>query len=143
MSLVKWNPENSLFPAFSNFMDDFFLDNNFKNWKGINFPAVNVSETKDNFKLTVAAPGFDKDDFKVEVKNGMLIISGETKTEKEEKDEKFTRREYAYNSFNRSFSLPENVKGHDIVAQYKDGELKIMIPKKVTEEKPTMQIAVK
>lgn len=143
MSLVKWNPENSLFPAFPSWMDDFFADNGFRSWKGFNLPAVNISETKDAFKLSVAAPGFKKDDFKVEVKEGVLTIAAETKETRENKDEKFTRKEYSYNSFTRSFTLPENVKGHDIVAEYQDGELKLMLPKKHTEDKPTMQIAVK
>ena len=115
MSLIKWNPESSFFPTFNNWMDDFFPENGFKPMvKGVSIPAVNVKENKTAFKLELAAPGFKKDDFKLEIKNGMLLISGETKEEKEDKDETYTRREYSYNSFNRSFSLPENVRGEDI-----------------------------
>lgn len=143
MSLVKWNPETSLFPAFPNWMDDFFADNAFPAMKTMSMPAVNISETKKAFKLSVAAPGFKKDDFKVQVKDGLLIIAAEVAMEKEDKDEKFTRKEYAFNSFSRSFTLPETVKGDDILAEYKDGELKVTLPKKNVEEKPTMQIAVK
>lgn len=143
MSLVKWNPENSMFPAFPNWMDDFFADSSFKNLNSFSVPAVNISETKKAFKLSVAAPGFKKDDFKVQVKDGLLIIAAEVKTEKEDKDEKFTRKEYAFNSFSRSFTLPETVNGNDILAEYMDGELKITLPKKNVIEKPTMQIAVK
>ncbi len=143
MSLIKWNPDNSMFPAFSSWMDDFFPDNGFKTMKGVSMPAVNVSETKSAFKLKVAAPGFKKEDFKLEVQNGMLMISGETKEEKEEKDEQYTRQEYSFSSFSRSFTLPENVKGDDIAAEYKDGVLKITLPKNKTEDKPTMQISVK
>lgn len=144
MSLIRWNPESSFFPAMSNWMDDFFAEN----WpkpavKGISIPAVNVTETKNAFKLNVAAPGFKKDDFKLEVQNGYLTISGETKEEKEDKDEKYTRQEYSYSTFSRSFTLPESVKGEDISAQYADGVLKVTLPKKKTEEKPTKQIAVK
>ncbi|MBV6441628.1 MAG: Small heat shock protein IbpB [Saprospiraceae bacterium] len=126
-------------------MDDLF-DNG--DWskpavKGISVPAVNVTENKNEFKLKVAAPGFKKEDFKLEIKNGYLSISGESKEEKEEKDEKYTRQEYRYSTFTRSFALPENVKAEDISAEYTDGVLKVVLPKKKTEEKASTQIAVK
>ena len=143
MSLVKWNPESSFFPNITNWMDDFFPENGFKTWKGVSVPAVNVSETKDAYKVKVAAPGFKKEDFKLEVQNGMLLISGETKQEKEEKDERYTRQEYSFSSFNRTFTLPEHVNGEGIAAEYADGVLKITLPKNKTEEKPTVQISVK
>ena len=144
MSLVKWNPETSFFPTLSSWMDDFFPENGFKTaMKGLTVPAVNVKESKDAFKLNVAAPGFKKEDFKLEVKNGYLIISGEAKEEKEDKDETFTRREYSYNTFSRSFSLPENVNGDAIAAQYADGVLKVTMPKTKADDKPVKQIAVK
>ena len=144
MSLVKWNPERRLFP--SNWMEDFFADNYFKPAvNGISIPAVNISENKTAYKLNVSAPGFKKEDFKLEVENGYLVISAETKEEKEDKDEKYTRQEYSYNSFSRSFSLPEQIKEEDIAAQYEDGLLKVTIPKLKVEEtaKMTKQIAVK
>jgi HSP20 family protein len=146
MSLVKWNPQTSFFPSIANWMDDFFDDNG--NWlkpavQGISIPAVNVTESKDAFKLKVAAPGFKKEDFKLEVKNGYLTISGESKEEKEDKDEKYTRQEYRYSTFSRSFAVPENVKNDDIFAEYADGVLKITLPKKKADEKPVTQIAVK
>lgn len=146
MSLIKWNPETRFFPTVSNWMDDFFPDNG--DWfkpalKGVSMPAVNVKENKNSFKVDVAAPGFKKDDFKLEVQNGILTISGETKMEKEDKDEKYTRQEYSYSSFSRSFTLPENVKSDNISAEYTDGVLKVVLPKKKMEEKPVTQIAVK
>ena len=144
MSLIKWNPESSFFPTLTNWFDDFLPDNGFKPAvKGISIPAVNVTESKDAFKLKVAAPGFKKEDFKLEVQNGYLIISGESSEEKEDKNETFTRREYAYNTFSRSFGLPENVEGEEISAEYADGVLKVVLPKKKADEKPTKQIAVK
>ncbi len=145
MSLIKWNPETPFFPSISNWMEDFFPESGFKPAvKGISIPAVNVTENKNAFKLNVAAPGFKKEDFKLEARNGYLTISGETSDEKEDKDEQFTRREYSFNSFSRSFSLPENIIGDDISAQYTDGVLKVTLPKKkVEEEKPTKQIAIK
>ena len=143
MSLVKWNPERRLFPI--NWMEDFFADNFKPAVNGISIPAVNISENKTAFKLNVAAPGFKKEDFKLEVQNGYLVISAETKEEKEDKDEKYTRQEYSYNSFSRSFSLPEEIKEDNISAQYEDGLLKVTIPKLKVEEtaKMTKQIAVK
>lgn len=143
MSLIRWNPESSLFPTFSSWMDDFFPDNFKPAVKGISIPAVNVTENKNAFKLKVAAPGFKKEDFKLEVQNGNLVISGENKEEKEEKDEKYTRQEYSYSTFSRSFTLPENVNGDGIAAEYADGILKITLPKKKTEDKPMKQILVK
>ncbi|MCW5924177.1 MAG: Hsp20/alpha crystallin family protein [Saprospiraceae bacterium] len=144
MSLIKWNPETSFFPSISSWMDDIFDDNG--RWpavKGVSVPAVNVTESKNAFKLKVAAPGFKKEDFKLEVQGGYLTISGESKEEKEDKDEKYTRQEYRYSSFSRSFTLPDNVKSDDISAEYADGVLKVVLPKKKTEEKTATQIAVK
>ncbi|MEI5579364.1 Hsp20/alpha crystallin family protein, partial [Streptomyces brasiliscabiei] len=86
-------------------------------------PAVNVSETDKNYEIEVAAPGMKKDDFKVKVENGAIHISAERKEEKEEKQKNYTRQEYSYNSFSRSFTLPEDVKEDDIKAQYEDGVL--------------------
>lgn len=107
-------------------------------------PAVNVKETEKEFLLEVAAPGMKKDDFKLEVKEGMLYISAETKMEKEEKEENFTRREFSYTTFSRSFWLPENVKSTDIKAAYKDGILNITLPKiKVEKKAPAKLIEIK
>jgi HSP20 family protein len=95
----------------------------------MNMPAVNVKETDKAFVLEVAVPGMKKDDFKLEMKDGMLIISAETEIEKEEKDENYTRKEFNYSSFSRSFWLPENVKTDDIKANYKEGMLLVTLPK--------------
>ena len=143
MSLVKWNPANSFFPSLSSWMDDFLPDNGFKTAiKGISIPAVNVKENKEAFVLDVAAPGFKKEEFKLEVKNGYLTISGESRESMEDRDETYTRREYTYNTFSRSFSLPENVNPDHIAAAYDDGVLKVTLPKIKADEKPVKQIAV-
>ncbi len=134
MSLIKWNPELR-FPSVFNWMDDFFSDKTDEFWSNnANMPAVNVTENKKAFKVDVAAPGYKKDDFKIEVKDGYLNISANMKEEKEDKDDKFTRREWKYASFNRYFTLPENVNSDDIGAKYEDGVLKITIPKVVKPE---------
>ena len=116
------------------FMEKFFnapIDEFFNMGKVMNVPAVNVSETNKEFKLMIAAPGMEKKDFIVEAYDDMLTISAEKeKEEKEEKGGRFNRREYNYSSWSRSFTLPENCDTGAIVAEYINGELKIMIPKK-------------
>lgn len=137
MSLVKWNPEVSFFPSFPTWFDDFFADKGdfpVPSVKGVSIPAVNVTESKAEYKLEVAAPGFKKEDFKLEVKNGYLTIAGEVKEEKEQKEgDKYTRREFRYNSFSRSFALPDDVVDAKINARYSDGILLITLPKSKTE----------
>ena len=137
MSLVKWNPEVSFFPSFPSWFDDFFSDGgDFRvpSAKGISMPAVNVTENNTEYKLEVAAPGFKKDDFKLEVKNNYLTISAEVKEEKEKKEgDKYTRREFRYSSFACSFALPDDVVDAKINAHYNDGILLITLPKSKTE----------
>ena len=131
----------------SGWMDKFFnapLDEFFNISKVMNVPAVNVSETEKEFKLCIAAPGLEKKDFKVDAYDEMLTISAEHETEKkEEKNGRFNRREYNYSSWSRSFTLPENCDSGKIDAEYKNGELKILIPKiEVREPKKTKSISV-
>lgn len=149
-SLMKSN--GNLFPAIPSLLDDFFgrdwLDSTLMNWRsqGSSLPAVNVKETNDAYVIEVAAPGMKRDDFKVEIENNMLTISSHRQESQEQKDENgnYTRREFNYQSFQRSFSLPENkVKGEEISAKYSDGILYINVPK--TEDakvKPPKQIAI-
>ena len=104
-------------------------------WNG-SMPAVNVKETDDQFELELAAPGMSKSDFNIEIDADVLIVSSEKKENKEEKEEsRFTRREFRYNAFKRSFNLPETVDSAKIAANYVDGILSVVIPKK-EEAKP-------
>ncbi|UPK72726.1 Hsp20/alpha crystallin family protein [Chitinophaga filiformis] len=118
-----------------------FFDDVFKPWKDLfdinggrswtaTVPAVNISEEKDAFKLSLAAPGMSKADFNVDVDGDTLTISAEKEEKKETKDEKISREEYNYSSFSRSFRLPEGVKKEGISAVYQDGLLKVTLPKK-------------
>lgn len=147
MSLIKWRSPSEMMPAIPNWMDNFFRDDDFfaNRWtREMTVPAVNVQETEKEFRLEVAAPGMKKEDFKLEVKEGMLYISAETKEEKEMKEEGYTRKEFNYHSFSRSFWLPENVKSDDIKATYKDGILNLVLPKAKVEKKvPTKLIEIK
>ena len=124
-------------------MDRFFnspLDEFFNFGKVVNVPAVNVSETENEYKLIIAAPGLEKKDFKVEMRDDMLTISAEkTKEEKEEKNGRFNRREYNYSSWSRSFTLPEDAEGNKIDARYENGELKIRIPKTAGKERKNVK----
>ena len=131
MSLIKRNP-NNFFPSFENVFDSFFNDESFFNSssKGLSLPAVNVTEDDGNFGLEIVAPGKKKEDFTIEIKNDLLTISAEEKNESEEKEKNYTRKEFSYSSFSRSFRLPENVKTEDVSAEYNEGILKIAIPKK-------------
>jgi HSP20 family protein len=90
-------------------------------------PAVNVSETKENFMVTLAVPGMKKEDFDIRMDGNMLTISCEKEEAKEEKA--FNRKEYNYSSFSRSFTLPDEVIKEKVDAHYENGELKLMLPK--------------
>ena len=117
------------------FIDDRFWN---KNW----VPAVNVSETDKSYEIEVAAPGMRKTDFKVKVDKGTLTISAERKEETEEKKKNYTRQEYSYNSFSRSFSMPDDAKEDDIKAQYEDGMLKLTVAKKAVVTSKAKEIEV-
>ncbi len=130
------------FPTLARFFDDDFhkdfftwANKNFSN-TGTSIPAVNIKENDEAFVLEVAAPGMDKSDFKVHVDNNLLTISSE-KAEKhtEETGDKYTRREFSYQSFSRSFTLPESVESNNIEAKYVDGVLNIALPKKEEAKK--------
>lgn len=112
---------------------------------GINVPSVNIRETPKEFTLEVAAPGLERKDFNIAVENRMLTISSEKEEKKEEKEgeDGYSRKEYSYNSFSRSFSLPENVKEDNIDAKYENGILTVHVPKaKETTAKQVHKIAV-
>jgi HSP20 family protein len=107
------------------------------------FPAVNICEDEKNYSVDVVAPGFKKGDFKVNVDDDILTISAESKTESKEEDgRQYSRREYGYHSFTRSFTLPDNTEEDNITANYEDGILKLNIPKSVQQEKATKKIEV-
>lgn len=147
MSLVKFRnrrrPLSNIIP--SNFfdMDDVLgnrlwgsnlLDVDF--WNGNSRePALNIKETDDQFEIELAAPGFSKKDFEVNVDNGFLNISAEKSSSKEDEDENYTRKEFSYNSFARSLQLPESVKEDKIKAHYHDGILSFNLAKKEEAKK--------
>jgi HSP20 family protein len=151
MSLIKRN--RNLLPSFSRLWDeDDFFNRGLMHWGLSNFadanstmPAVNIRETESAYEVQMAAPGMKKEDFKIELDNNMLTISSE-KTEERQDDgkEKYSRREFSYESFQRSFNLPKEVVDEDkIEAHYKDGMLHLTIPKKEkAKQKPAKKIEV-
>jgi HSP20 family protein len=100
---------------------------------------VNVKETDKEYEICMAAPGLDKSDFKIDVNGSLITISAEKDENKEEKDEDYTRREYSYRSFSRSFNLPEDILSDKIDANYVNGELKLHLPKKEESKKSIHQ----
>ena len=145
MALINWRRGDWL-PAFNNMVENFFNDEDFfNNWKvATTVPAVNVIETDTGYNLELAAPGMQKEDFKVEIKNGMLTISAATKKETEEKKENYARREFSYSAFSRAFHLPENAVTEQVKAIYTDGVSKLTLPKTLVSksEEPVKKITV-
>lgn len=140
MTLVKSN--NSLFPSlWNNFFDhDWFIDEEVRA-NGHTLPAANIKELENKYVIELAAPGKNKADFDVQLDQKVLTISSSSKKEKHE--EKFNRREFRYESFKRSFTLPNSVAEENISAKYENGILMIDVPKR--EEavpKPNRTIAI-
>jgi HSP20 family protein len=131
MSLVRFSKN---YPS----LFDRFFDNDLFDWSNRNFsttnttlPSVNIRESKESFEVEVAAPGLNKNDFKIELNHDLLTVSSEKKVEHETKDDQhFTCREFSYQSFNRSFTLPNIADSEKIEAKYENGILKVTIPKK-------------
>jgi HSP20 family protein len=140
---------NNLFPVMNTLFDDFFTrdlwNNNSNSATNTSIPAVNIRETNDSYMVEVAAPGMSKEDFRVELDGNLLTISSEKKETSEEKEgERYTRREFSYQSFERSFQLHKDVVDADrIEAKYENGVLHLVIPKKeeVKQKTRTIQIS--
>ena len=131
--------------------DDFFkpwnnwFDNELLTGRALTIPAVNITDNKDDFMVSLAVPGMKKDDFKIDIDGNMITISCEKEEKKEDKEAKFTRKEYNYSSFSRSFTLPDDILKEKIEARYEDGVLKLQLPKKEEAKKAVISkhIAVK
>jgi HSP20 family protein len=127
MTLIKWQNRNPLADIVSN-----FFDNDLADFFGKRFsdPAANIVEQPDAFQLEIAAPGMTKDDFKINLENNILTISAELEDEKRENGKNYTRKEFYYGSFSRSFTLPKTIELEKIKAEYEHGILKINLPKR-------------
>ena len=122
-------------------LDNFFGKNMWDRWDS-SMPAVNVQENDKNYVMDMVVPGFAKEDLKVKVENDMLTVMGEKKMDKEEADKNYTRREYQFQSFTRSFHLPDLVKDDAIDAHYENGVLQLTIPKSDKPVTKTRDISV-
>lgn len=148
MAMTKWNNNAGL----TNLFDDFF-SRDLWNWGLANhsttnttIPAVNIRETAEHFEVEMAAPGMTKSDFRIELEGAELRISSEKQTGNENREgERYTRREFSYQSFRRTFTLPkEVVDAEHIQASYENGVLRLLIPKKEeAKQKPPRMIEIK
>lgn len=131
MTLVKWKKRNDAFPStFSSYLDNFFSDDLTAGFRTASSPSVNIKETDGSYELELAAPGFEKSDFIIDVDHNVLTVSSEKESNVEDEGENFTRREFNYASFKRSFTIPESVNADKIKAGYNNGILNISLPKK-------------
>jgi HSP20 family protein len=145
MELIRWEPFDGLNKIQSRINDLFgeSFDRSWMNWNSATwYPPVDVLESKDSYVLRAELPGMKKEDFNLEVKDGMLTLSGERKSEKTTDDVKYRTVERVEGRFSRSFSLPETVKHDGIQATYKDGILEIHVPKAEEAKPRRIEIAV-
>ena len=145
MTLVKFNNthKNHLANPFFNdvysVLNDSLLSSKFAN----KIPAVNISESTSEFEVELAVPGLKKEDFKISLDKNVLSVSAEKKTETTDETKKFSKREYNYTSFSRSFTLPESADQTKIEADYTDGILKLTIAKKEEAKEQSREISIK
>ena len=137
MAIIRWRPERDLwsFRDDMNELFDSFFGKSTEQREGMWSPAIDVAETKDDIIVTAEVPGLNKDDINISIQENILTLRGEKKQSKEQKDENLHRVERIYGSFQRSFTLPTLVDSTKVNASYKDGVLRIVLPKK-EEVKP-------
>lgn len=128
---------DSLFTNMPSIFSDDFITPNFRQ-----FAPVNVKENGGNYILEVVAPGFEKENFKINLDNNILTITAERKAEEENKNEKLIRKEYKFQSFKRSFTIDENVETSNINATYINGVLTLNLPKKEEVKEQAKEITI-
>lgn len=141
-NLTKWGSRTNADPWGDFWNLESFFDKNLAGRSAL--PAVNVSEDDKGYEIEVAAPGFNKEDLKINVEDDVLTISAEAKKETKENGNgrQYSRREYSYSAFTRSFTLPENAKDDSITADYKNGILQLHIPKSKTQVRAAKEIKI-
>lgn len=148
MTLVKFNSDHNnknqrgLVPSFGGVFDSIFTDSFFTGRDMSFVPAVNICETADHYHVELAAPGLSKEDFKIKLERRMLNISVQKELSGEEEDKNFSRKEFSYSSFTRSFTLPDSANENAIEAKYDNGILKVDIPKREEAKNVTRQISI-
>lgn len=140
MSIIRYNPADFVPTTFSSIIDKFFNETMQKSGMSSFMPKVDVIENDKAFELHVEVPGMNKEDFKIEVNDNYLTISGERKLSTEKKERNYHSIETSYGSFSRSFTLPENVNADKINAKYNNGILELTVPK---DEKKVLKSTIK
>ena len=146
MTLVKFangQKNNALNPLFTDVFDSILNDKYFGGSSVSKSPAVNIAETENQFHIELAAPGLKKEDFKISLEKNLLSVSAEKKAENVDETKKYSKREYSYSAFSRTFTLPETVDHANIVAEYTDGILNITVAKKEEAKIQTREITIK
>ena len=140
MNIIRYNPNDYLPTSFSNLVDRFFNESIARNGGSTFVPKVDVIETDKAYEIQFAVPGLSKDDFKIELNDNYLTVSGDRKISAEKKEQNYRSIETQYGSFSRSFTLPENVDATKINATYSNGILELSIPK---DEKKALKQTIK
>ncbi len=145
MTLVKFNhkPNNTLMPGFNDVFESIFNDTFFNDRMVTRVPAVNISESENNYHVELAAPGLKKEDFKLNLERNNLVVSVETAAQHQDNQKYYSKREYSYSSFVRSFTLPESADESQIDASYTDGILRIDIAKREEAKAVNRQIEIR
>jgi len=145
MTLVKFNPAkntSSVNPWFTDVFESVFNDPILTDRLPNRNPAVNIAETDGDFQIELAVPGMKKEDFKISIDKNVLSISSEKKNENVQEGKKFSKREFSYASFTRSFNLPETIDQSKVDAAYSDGILKLTVAKKEEAKVQSREIGV-
>jgi len=140
MSIIRYNSNDFIPTTFSSLVDKFFNESLARTGGSTFIPKVDIIENKDSFEIQLAVPGLNKEDFKIELNDNYLTISGERKFSNEKKERTFHSIETHYGSFSRSFSLPENIDASKIDAKYNNGILELTLPK---DEKKALKQTIK
>jgi len=143
MTLIR--RANNNYPVFQNWFEDFFAPvQSYANTRTKGFvPAVNIAEDENKYAIEFAVPGLTKSDFSINLDNDILTVKSEKENSNEESNSNYTRKEFSYSSFQRSFTMPDAADGENIKAEYKDGILSIEIPKKEEAKvKPAKEIQI-
>jgi HSP20 family protein len=145
MTLVKFNDKrnNALMPGFNDVFESILNDTFFNDRMVTRVPAVNISESENNYHVELAAPGLKKDDFKLGLERNQLTISVEQSSDHQDNSKNYSKREYSYSSFVRSFTLPDSADDSRIDASYTDGILRIDIAKREEAKAVRRQIEIK
>ena len=146
MTLVKFNPNGNtkggLMTGFNDVFDSIFNDTFFSDRMMTRVPAANISETQDHYHVELAAPGLKKEDFKLNLERNVLSISVEQTQQQNQQERNYSKREFSYSSFVRSFTLPDSADENGIEAKYSEGVLSINIPKREEAKVQTRQIEI-